>query len=650
MRKCKRKKVLPLLLAFLITFTSFCTLPLQTEAAADAPILKFDFGTAASSVQDRYTAVTPETAYSEAAGYGFEDISKVSAIDRKTSDPLKSDFVSVSDTSFNVDVAYGDYTVTILSGDEDAGTNIGIQVEDIQKVQSTHLASGEYKEQEFEISLIDGQLNFTFTEANSKINAIIIEKIPERTEADNPTVYMAGDSTVQTYDEYWRPEAGWGQMIPRFFTSEIEFENHAIGGRSSKTFIKEGRLDEILRVIKPNDYFLIQFGHNDATISVPERYASVPDYKKYLKSYVLGARQRGAIPILVTPMGRRDFNEETGEFRVSFSEYVQGMQEVAEELDVKVIDLSARSVAYYNSIGPEGTLSVFLYTDPGVYPAFPNGSKDNTHFQEYGAIQLARLVADEISNLDIPLSEHVKKIEAPKKAPAKPSKVTISKISNAGALVSWKKSKKADIYRIYSKPSTSDAYKLVGTSTIPQLFLTGLDEETSYDVYVTAVNGKGESAHSKTKQFTTSKAMKKFDFGLTGNPVKEGFQEVNLTTLYTAERGYGIVNAENMIGRDRNIGDDVVRDWLGYFASEWEFNVDVPDGIYAVKIYVGDMTGSARTNLVIEGQDYGQVSAPRNNYTTRVVPEVLVEDGQINFGFGGSTGIVNGVEITAVGN
>ncbi|SNZ04957.1 hypothetical protein SAMN05421503_0822 [Terribacillus aidingensis] len=650
MRKSQRNAARTLLIVLLIIFTSFGTVPLQTKAAEDSPVLKFDFGTNASPVQDGYTAVTPETAYSETAGYGFEDISKVSGIDRKTSDPLKSDFVSASDTSFNVDLVYGDYAVTILSGDEEAETNIGIQVEDIQKVQSTHLASGEYKEHEFEISLIDGQLNFKFTEANSKINAIIIKKIPERTEGANPTVYMAGDSTVQTYDDYWRPEAGWGQMIPQFFTSDIEFENHAIGGRSSKTFIKEGRLDNILRVIKPKDYFLIQFGHNDATISVPERYASVPDYKNYLKSYVLGARQRGAIPILVTPMGRRDFNEETGEFRVSFSEYVQGMKEVADELDVKVVDLSARSVAYYNSIGPEGTLSVFLYTDPGVYPAFPNGSKDNTHFQEYGAIQLARLVADEIRSLEIPLSDHVKKLEPPKKVPSKPSKLTISKISNAGAMISWKTVKKADIYRIYSKPSTSNAYKLVGTSTVPQLFLTGLDEETSYDVYVTAVNGKGESALSKVKQFTTSKAMKKFDFGLTGSPVKEGFEEVNLTTLYTAERGYGIVNAENMIGRDRNAGDDVIRDWLGYFTKGWEFNVDVPDGIYAVKVYVGDMTGSARTNLVIEGQDYGQISAPKNNYTTRVVPEVLVEDGQINFGFGGSTGIVNGVEITAVGN
>ncbi|WP_179158751.1 SGNH/GDSL hydrolase family protein [Bacillus sp. EB106-08-02-XG196] len=647
-KRKKQSKFFAVILSLLLILTSLPAVPIQAEEAEPLLLKKFDFGTPTSSVMDGYTKVSSDTAYSAETGYGFADISKVTSTDRATSDPLKSDFISTTETSFKVDLPNGDYSVTVLAGDEAEATEVGIKAENIQKVQNASILKGNYIEREFEISLIDEQLNFEFTGAASKVNGIMIEKLPNRTAGELPTVYIAGDSTVQTYDEYWRPEAGWGQMIPRFFSSDVLFKNHAIGGRSTKTFINEGRLDNILREIKPNDFFLIQFGHNDATISVPERYASVPDYKNYLKTYINGARQRGAIPILVTPVGRRDFNPTTGKFNVSFPEYVQGMKEVAAEMDVEVVDLSSRSVAYYDTIGPEGSLSVFLHTDPGVYGAFPNGSQDNTHFQEYGAIQLARLVSDEIKNLNIPLSQYVTGIDPPDNLPAKPANVTASSVSNAGALITWKEVDGADIYKVYRKLSIDSDYKLVGTSTLPRLNVTGMEEGLAYDVVVSALNGKGESEYSDAIQFTTKKATLKFDFGLAGSPIAEGYTGVNLSTIYTAERGYGIVDSTGMIGRDRSTGGDVIRDWLGYFNVGWKFKVDVPNGLYALKVYVGDMTGSARTTLAVEGQDYGQISASRNNFTTKVVSQVSVKDGQMNFSFGGSTGIVNGVEITPI--
>lgn len=229
----------------------------------------------------------------------------------------------------------------------------------------------------------------------------------ETTSIDHPIIYLAGDSTMQTFDESWKPEAGWGQMIDRFFTDDVSFSNHAIGGRSSKTFLTEGRLETILEVIRPGDYLMIQFGHNDATIIRPERYTTAPEYKDYLKVYVNGAREHHAKPILVTPVGRRIYNEETGTFNISFPEYVQAMKEVAEELDVLLIDLNALSVAYYDEIGVEATRSVFLHTEPGIYEAFPNGSADDTHFQEHGAIQIAKLVAGAVKQLNLPISQYV---------------------------------------------------------------------------------------------------------------------------------------------------------------------------------------------------------------------------------------------------
>ncbi|MGP3782905.1 GDSL-type esterase/lipase family protein [Paenibacillus sp. 1A_MP2] len=384
-------------------------------------------------------------------------------------------------------------------------------------------------------------------------------------------------------------------MFPSFFSDAVDIKNHSIGGRSSKSFIFEGRLDEILRLIRPGDYLFVQFGHNDATISVPDRYASPADYKNYLKTYIDGVQQRGATPILVTPMGRRDFNADTGKFNVSFPEYVQAMKEVASEKNVKLIDLSALSIAYYDSIGPEATLSVFLHVSPGIYQAFPNGATDNTHFQEYGAIQIARLVAGAVRDLDLPLSEAVQDAEVPAELPAKPAGLKAGSISNAGAVLKWTADDTADIYKVYRKLSTEpeSAYKLAGTATIPTLTLSGLVEGKSYTVRVTAVNGRGESEPSDEVSFTTKSAAYRYDFGPVGSPVAEGYTEVNRNTLYTPERGYGLTSSANMADRDRGSAtDNLRRDFVIYFNGSYEFKIDLPNGTYSVKTYTG--TGLVR--------------------------------------------------------
>src|SRR5690625_6271604 len=127
-----------------------------------------------------------------------------------------------------------------------------------------------------------------------------------------------------------------------------------------------------------------------------------------------------------------------------------------------------------------------------------------------------------------------------------------------------------------------------------------------------------------------------------------GYTEVNLSTLYTEEQGYGIVDSEGMIGRDRENDDPVLRDWLGYFDVGWDFNVDVPNGFYAVKVYVGDYLGSARTVLAIDDEEYGTISSPKDGTTEKVIPQVEVTNGQMNFHFGGTTGIANGLELTPI--
>ncbi|GGA02889.1 hypothetical protein GCM10008018_56190 [Paenibacillus marchantiophytorum] len=627
--------------------TAVSMIYVPAQPLPEGSTFKFDFGPGA--LADGFIRVTSATAYSAALKYGFANTALVSQSDRGTADPIKSDFVSPAGTSFNLDLPNGDYTVSLVAGDSAEATDIALKAETIQKVVQTTKEAGQYLETSFDIALVDGQLNLEFSGNAAKINALVISKLDARQAGEIPTIYLAGDSTVQTYEEYWKPQAGWGQMIPRYFTDNVIFSNRAIGGRSSKSFIVEGRLDEILRTIKPNDYFFVQFGHNDATISVPERYASVPDYKNFLKTYVNGARQRGAIPILVTPMGRRDFNVATGKFNVSFPEYVAGMKEVAQELDVKIVDLSTLSVAYYDSIGAAATLSVFLHLEPGIYQAFPSGSADNTHFQEYGAIQIARLLSGGIKELHLPISAFVKDASLPAAIPTQPIGLSVGSISNAGAVLKWNAVETAEIYKIYRKLATDSAYALVGTATVPTTSLGGMKEGFTYNLQVTAVNGRGESAPSDVITVTTKSAVYKYDFGPVGSPVAEGYTGVTLNTLYTPQLGYGIKSNTGMISRDRGAGgNDLVRDWLGYFNVGWEFMVDLPNGTYSVKAYVGDLSGSAKTSFVIDGKDYGTVSASKNSISETVFNQVQVKDGQMNFVFGSSTAIVNGLEITPV--
>ncbi|MFC8594816.1 rhamnogalacturonan acetylesterase [Streptomyces atroolivaceus] len=222
------------------------------------------------------------------------------------------------------------------------------------------------------------------------------------------TVYIASDSTAQTYSSGYHPQAGWGQKLSSYFTSNVTVANRAIGGRSSRSFIEQGRLAAIHEVIKPGDYLFVQFGHNDATVGNAERYTPPADYKEYLRNdYIRATRRLGATPVVVTPVSRRSYNQSTGKFNVSFPEYVAAAKAVAQEEHVALVDLSAASRAHLDAIGVEASKGTFLWLDAGRYPNFPDGVQDNTHFQERGAVEMARLVSRAVAGLGLPLSGEV---------------------------------------------------------------------------------------------------------------------------------------------------------------------------------------------------------------------------------------------------
>lgn len=232
----------------------------------------------------------------------------------------------------------------------------------------------------------------------------------ENTHKNSITVYLAGDSTVSDYSSSLAPRTGWGQVFDQFFDDKIIVKNEASSGRSSKSFIDEGRLDSILSQIEKGDYLFIQFGHNDEKIDDPSRYTEpYSTYKSYLKRYIDGAREKQAIPVLITPVERRRFTEE-GVARDSHGDYPAAMKEIGLEENVPVIDLTAKSKALFQELGPERTKDVFLWLDAGESVNYSNGVQDNTHFQEAGAVQIGRLVLEGIEELKlVPLRNHILK-------------------------------------------------------------------------------------------------------------------------------------------------------------------------------------------------------------------------------------------------
>jgi lysophospholipase L1-like esterase len=212
--------------------------------------------------------------------------------------------------------------------------------------------------------------------------------------AATPThVYIAGDSTASTYVSSQAPRAGWGQALPVFLTSNAVAVNVAKSGASSKSFIDLGRLDHILALIKQGDYLLISFGHNDEKSADPARYTEPSTtYKSYLSQYIDKSRAKGAIPVLLTPVERRHFTS-AGVMSPSHGAYPAAMRELAAAKRVPLVDLTASSTALWNRAGVEGTKKYFMIFPAGQYPNYPSGSADNSHFQAFGAIEVARLVA-----------------------------------------------------------------------------------------------------------------------------------------------------------------------------------------------------------------------------------------------------------------
>ncbi len=228
-------------------------------------------------------------------------------------------------------------------------------------------------------------------------------------------VFMIGDSTMADKPLAGNPERGWGQLLPQFFSNEVIIRNYAVNGRSTKSFLKEGRWDSVLKYLQKDDWVFIQFGHNDQKIEDTNRYAAPQTtYRDNLTRFVKEARAKGANPVLFTPVMRRKFDGK-GQFVDQHGQYPDVVRAVAKEMNVPLIDLHQSSQALIESQGVEGSKKLFLWKDPKHFAAAPEGKRDDTHFSEYGAAQVASLVCAEIKSKNIGLARHLKPSAHPEK-------------------------------------------------------------------------------------------------------------------------------------------------------------------------------------------------------------------------------------------
>lgn len=231
-------------------------------------------------------------------------------------------------------------------------------------------------------------------------------------------IFLAGDSTMQSYGASAEPQTGWGQVWYQFlkghedcriyhspdsiFSQAMSYEledvvidNRAMAARSSRSFREEGRLADIEAGIEAGDYLLVQFAHNDANKGKAERYVSAEEFGNSLYPYLELCRRKGAVLVLLTAIAMRNCEESTdGSFQISFPEYREAMIRFAEKENVVLLDMGRATTEYCQKIGGEACKKLFLWTEPGEYPnsSHSGGTKDNAHLQREGAVVFAGIL------------------------------------------------------------------------------------------------------------------------------------------------------------------------------------------------------------------------------------------------------------------
>ncbi|MGO8836599.1 MAG: rhamnogalacturonan acetylesterase [Limisphaerales bacterium] len=220
---------------------------------------------------------------------------------------------------------------------------------------------------------------------------------PAKPAKPNFTIFMVGDSTMADKPVIpANPERGWGQILPMYFQDNVRIENHAVNGRSSKSFIDQDRWATVTNRLRPGDYVIIQFGHNDEKKNDATRYTEpFGSFKANLARFIRDSRVLRATPILATPVARRKFDANGGPVD-THGDYVAAVRQLAQEQQTPLLDLNRDSTELLARLGPESSKRLYDWIPAGEFERDPKGLSDDTHFNAYGASRMCDLAVMEI--------------------------------------------------------------------------------------------------------------------------------------------------------------------------------------------------------------------------------------------------------------
>lgn len=256
------------------------------------------------------------------------------------------------------------------------------------------------KPRELDYKNWDDSLNLSFCGPMPAVKQIHIEPAKDVT-----TVFLCGNSTV--VDQENEPWASWGQMITRWFTPDVAIANFAESGLSCTSFLAQLRLDKILSQLKKGDYVIVEFGHND------EKEKKAGDgawysYSRNLKIFTDRVREAGGNIIFCTPTARRFFNEDQRTINNTHGDYPEAMKTVARRENVPVIDLTRMSTTFYEALGFEGSKKSLVHYPANTFPGQDKPLADNTHFNPYGAWEIAKMIVTGLKQMGCPLTDSLR--------------------------------------------------------------------------------------------------------------------------------------------------------------------------------------------------------------------------------------------------
>lgn len=324
----------------------------------------------------------------------------------------------------NIEVPDGNYKVTVVLGSKKKAGKTVVRAENRRlMVDEVATKKGQFKTVEFVVNkrtpeiekgksvkvkdreknynTWDNAINLEFTGAAPAVKEVKIERDTTAT-----TIFLCGNSTV--VDQPYEPWASWGQMIPRWFGPEVSISNNAESGLTAASFLGSYRLDKILTMMKKGDYVICEFGHNDQKEKMAGAGAWY-NFSYYLKIFIDKVRAKGGNIIFVTPTQRRRFDDAThSKILETHGDYPDAMRAVAKREGVPVIELHDMTRTFFEALGYENSKKALVHYPANTFPGQDKPLADNTHFNPYGAYEIAKMVVMGMKQLNLPIVKYLR--------------------------------------------------------------------------------------------------------------------------------------------------------------------------------------------------------------------------------------------------